>query len=108
MDIEKIIRVLNSVIEDAKHNGEEYLGGYLPELTEIREELSIPIEPPVKAANGEFSCYTIDANIGKQMYKHWAEDLTMTISKNGVRIELTEDEIQKLVKSLPRTVSGRY
>ena len=42
------------------------------------------------------------------MYTHWAENLKMVIQKDGVTIELDEEEIKQLVKSLPRTVSGSY
>ena len=42
------------------------------------------------------------------MYTHWAESLKMAIQKDGVTIELDEEEIKQLVKSLPRTVSGSY
>ena len=41
-------------------------------------------------------------------YCHWSEGLKMVISKNGVTIKLNSDEIQELVKSLPRTIGGSY
>ena len=41
-------------------------------------------------------------------YCHWSEGLKMVISKNGVKIKLNSDEIQELVKSLPRTIGGSY
>lgn len=41
-------------------------------------------------------------------YCHWSEGLSMIIEKNGVSIKLNSEEIQQVVKSLPRTVGGRY
>ena len=41
-------------------------------------------------------------------YCHWSEGLNMVIKKNGVTIKLNSEEIQQIVKSLPRTVGGRY
>lgn len=41
-------------------------------------------------------------------YRHWSEGLNMIIEKNGVTIKLNSEEIQQIVKSLPRTVDGRY
>jgi hypothetical protein len=34
--------------------------------------------------------------------------LVMIITKNDVTLELDSDEIQQLVKSLPRTIGGKY
>lgn len=44
----------------------------------------------------------------KPSYIHWAEGLTMYITKDGVTMVLNSDEIQQLVKSLPRTIGGKY
>lgn len=54
--------------------------------------------------------YAIQDNddIHSQMYIHWSEGLKMIIIKDGVKIELDSKEIEAIVKSLPRTVSGRY
>ena len=41
-------------------------------------------------------------------YCHWSKGLKMVISKKGVTIKLNSDEIQELVKSLPRTIGGSY
>ena len=41
-------------------------------------------------------------------YCHWAKGLNMIIKKNGVTIKLNSEEIQKLVKSLPKTLGGTY
>lgn len=41
-------------------------------------------------------------------YCHWSEGLNMIIEKNGVTIKLAGEEIQQIVKALPRTIGGRY
>lgn len=41
-------------------------------------------------------------------YCHWSEGLNMVIEKNGVTLELNSEEIQQVVKALPRTLGGRY
>lgn len=41
-------------------------------------------------------------------YCHWSEGLKMIIEKNGVTIKLNSEEIQQIVKSLPRTLGGSY
>jgi hypothetical protein len=41
-------------------------------------------------------------------YYHWSEGLNMIIEKNGVTVKLNSEEIQQIVKSLPRTIGGRY
>ena len=41
-------------------------------------------------------------------YAHWSEGLKMSITKNGKTIILESEEIQQLVKALPRTVGGSY
>lgn len=41
-------------------------------------------------------------------YCHWSEGLNMIIEKNGVTLELNSEEIQQLVKALPRTLGGSY
>jgi hypothetical protein len=41
-------------------------------------------------------------------YSHWSEGLNMIIEKNGVVIKLNSEEIQQIVKSLPRTIGGSY
>lgn len=54
-----------------------------------------------------FSVITYQSESTK-LYSHWSEGLTMFIMKDGIKITLNEQEIQELVKSLPRTVGGRY
>jgi hypothetical protein len=41
-------------------------------------------------------------------YCHWSEGLHMVIVKDGVTIELNGEEVQQIVKSLPRTLGGTY
>ena len=41
-------------------------------------------------------------------YSHWSEGLNMIIEKDGVSIKLNSEEVQQIVKSLPRTVGGKY
>jgi len=56
-----------------------------------------------------FSAFTYSIIIDSiPKYCHWSEGLKMVISKNGVTIKLNSDEIQELVKSLPRTIGGSY
>jgi hypothetical protein len=42
------------------------------------------------------------------MYTHWSDGLKMIIIKNGVTMRLNSEEIEQLVKALPRTVGGSY
>lgn len=56
----------------------------------------------------KFSVY-VTCHVDKEdEYVHWSKGLTMHIQKDSVRIELTSEEIQQLVKSLPATVGGSY
>ena len=50
--------------------------------------------------------YSLLDNNGK--FCHWSKGLNMIIEKNGAIIKLNSKEIQKIVKSLPRTIGGRY
>jgi hypothetical protein len=56
-----------------------------------------------------FNVYTItyqtETNNG---YCHWSDGLKMYIQKDGKTITLASDEIQELVRSLPRTLGGSY
>ena len=47
----------------------------------------------------------LDRNV---KYCHWSEGLNMVLEKNGVTIKLNSEEIQQIVKSLPKTIGGRY
>ena len=61
-------------------------------------------------SNNTFNVYTVEhmdsADVDR--YSHWAKDLVMYITKDGHTIKLDSNEIQQLVKSLPRTVGGSY
>lgn len=41
-------------------------------------------------------------------YEHWSNGLKMIIVKNGVTICLNSEEIEQLVKTLPKTLGGTY
>jgi hypothetical protein len=45
---------------------------------------------------------------GDSRHCHWSDGLKMVIEKDGVIIKLEGEEIEKLVKSLPRTFGGTY
>ena len=45
---------------------------------------------------------------GSSRYCHWSEGLKMVIEKDGVVMKLEDEEIEKIVKSLPRTIGGTY
>lgn len=59
---------------------------------------------------GEVSSFNVVTYslLGGVKYCHWSEGLNMIIEKNGVTIKLNSEEIQQIVKSLPRTIGGRY
>ena len=57
----------------------------------------------------EFKVYTTTVfKENSKSYVHWSEGLTMLIIKDGVEMKLESDEIEKVVKSLPRTLGGTY
>ena len=41
-------------------------------------------------------------------YSHWSEGLNIIIEKDGVSLKLNSEEVQQIVKSLPRTMGGKY
>ena len=45
---------------------------------------------------------------GDSSHCHWSEGLKMVIEKDGVVIKLEGEEIEKIVRSLPRTFGGTY
>ena len=47
-------------------------------------------------------------NENSPAYVHWSEGLKMIIIKDGVTMRLNSEEIEQLVKALPRTVGGIY
>ena len=54
-----------------------------------------------------YSLQTIEE--GKEnKYVHWADGLTMYIIKDNVTMKLDENEIQQLIKALPKTIGGTY
>lgn len=56
-----------------------------------------------------FSVHTYSIiNEDSPMYAHWSEGLKMIIVKDGVTLKLNSEEIEQLVKALPRTVGGSY
>lgn len=57
----------------------------------------------------DFNVYTYSvAKEGGPSYVHWAEGLNMVIRKGDKTIELNSEEIQQVVKALPRTLGGTY
>ena len=50
--------------------------------------------------------YTIEE--GVLQYCHWSEGLNMIITKDGVTLTLNGEEIQQLVRCLPRTIGRTY
>ena len=75
-------------------------------------ELDLKNESPngTKPVLGEvsFNVTTYSLLDNDVKYCHWSEGLNMIIEKNGVTIKLNSEEIQQIVKSLPRTIGGRY
>ena len=51
--------------------------------------------------------YTLYDSSG-QTFCHWSKGLNMVIEKDGVTIKLNGEELQQLVKTLPRTFGGSY
>ena len=49
-----------------------------------------------------------ETSIDTNTFVHWSEGLTMYITKDNVTMKLNSDEIEILVKSLPRTIGGSY
>ena len=61
------------------------------------------------AVNGSFNVFCLKSYTkNSPKYSHWSEGLEMFIEKDGVNIKLNSEEIQKIVKSLPRTIGGSY
>lgn len=58
----------------------------------------------------DFTAYTYEVfdKDDKRMFVHWADGLKMIIRKGDVFISLNSEEIQKLVKALPKTFGGSY
>lgn len=62
---------------------------------------------PVVSSSFKVGTYSLCKGAGES-YCHWSEGLIMVIEKDGVTIRLENEEIQKLIRSLPRTVGGAY
>ena len=61
------------------------------------------------AVSSSFSVHTYSLiSENSPMYVHWSEGLKMIITKDGVTMRLNSEEIEQLVKALPRTVGGSY
>ena len=59
--------------------------------------------------NKPFSVHTYTiVKEGGPMYVHWSEGLKIIIIKDGITMKLNSEEIEQLVKTLPRTIGGSY
>lgn len=57
----------------------------------------------------QFHVYTITVYDDEgPKYRHWSEGLTMVIIKDGIKIKLNSDEVEQVVKALPKTIGGVY
>ena len=73
---------------------------------ELKNETANDTKPVLGEVSFNVATYSLlDKDV---KYCHWSEGLNMVIEKNGVTIKLNSEEIQQVVKSLPKTVSGRY
>lgn len=78
-----------------------YISG---QLDSLRFALSLLTKEEKK----EFKVFSYSTWEGKSEWKHWSEDLTMYIKKDGKEIKLEGEELQEVVKALPRTFGGQY
>jgi len=60
--------------------------------------------------SSELKVYTYEIldESNNKLFTHWADGLKMILEKDGQTIKLDGDEIQKIVKSLPKTIGGVY
>jgi hypothetical protein len=63
---------------------------------------------PVLGEVTSFNVVTYSLLDKDEKYCHWSKGLNMIIEKDGVTVKLNSEEIQQIVKSLPRTMGGRY
>ena len=63
---------------------------------------------PVLGEVTSFNVATYSLLDKDEKYCHWSEGLNMIIEKDGVTVKLNSEEIRQIVKSLPRTMGGRY
>jgi len=52
--------------------------------------------------------YVCTVNDDDTLYPHWAEGTKCFIAKDDIEITLDSEELQDLVRQLPRTISGKY
>ena len=62
---------------------------------------------PSVSSSFKVGTYTLIKQGGRG-YCHWSEGLKMVIEKDGVVMKLEGEEIEKIVRSLPRTFGGTY
>jgi hypothetical protein len=65
------------------------------------------LDIPVVSSSFKVGTYSLYRE-GDKGYCHWSEGLKMVIEKDGVVMKLEGEEIEKIVKSLPRTIGGVY
>lgn len=63
----------------------------------------------VKKEEKKFSVHTYSlVDKDTPNFTHWSDGLKMMIIKDGVTLKLDSEEIEQLVKALPRTIGGSY
>jgi hypothetical protein len=73
---------------------------------ELKTKLPMAQKPVLGEVSFNVATYSLlDKDV---KYCHWSEGLNMIIEKNGVTVKLNSEEIQQIVKSLPRTIGGCY
>jgi hypothetical protein len=70
-------------------------------------EKQVQLEAEQLISNFSVNTYSL-INENSPTYAHWSEGLKMIIIKDGVTMRLNSEEIEQLVKALPRTVGGIY
>lgn len=73
---------------------------------DFKNETPADAKPVLGEVSFNVATYSLLDNDVK--YSHWSEGLNMIIEKNGVTIKLNGEEIQQIIKSLPRTIGGCY
>jgi hypothetical protein len=87
----------------------EYSSPVLEELiNETTPEELEKINKEMEDNKNDFQVYTLIMEEDEAGYTHWAEGLSMYIVKDGVTMKLDGNEVQQLVKALPRTIGGTY
>jgi 8-oxo-dGTP diphosphatase len=75
-------------------------------------EYNSKLEEHLKLLNiindNSFSVHSYTLVDENEKWVHWSKGLKMIITKGGVTLKLEEDEIQQIVKTLPRTFGGTY